>query len=124
MDPKRMESLLQMPAPIAGDQLQQFICAVNWMRMLIPQYKTLVFLLSTVLEEVLSLDGSCRKSAAAKVKLTDTSWNSTHIQCFEEVKKAIATSHTLPHPDPAKTLFLFADVSGEHWLGVYRRLLE
>lgn len=118
MGPKRMVSQMQMPAPNAGDELQQVLWALNWMRMSIRQYNGLVFPLSTVLDEVLSLPGSHTKRAAAKVKLTDITWNSSHIQCFEAVKRALANSHTLAHSDPAKTLCLFTDASDEHWSGV------
>ena len=31
MDPTRPQALLQMDYPKKGDQLQQFVCAANWM---------------------------------------------------------------------------------------------
>ena len=104
-DPKRRESLLRIPTPNKDDELQQFLCAVKWMSMSISQDNELVSPLSNLLEEVLYLAGSRTKEAAAKVMLSETLRNRSHTQCFEAVKRALATSLSLGHPDPAKSLW-------------------
>ena len=71
IDPERMNALLKMPVPKTGDQVQKFLCAVNWTRMAFPRYNELVSPLSAVLEKTLTLAGSRTKWAAAKVSLRD-----------------------------------------------------
>lgn len=115
MDPERMDALLKIPIPETGDQLQQFLCAVNWMRMAISRYNELVSPLEAVLEENLTVAGSRTKRASANARLRDSSWNATNTKCFEAVKLALASSLTLAHPDLTKHLCLFTDVSDEHW---------
>lgn len=41
-DPKRIQALCALAEPTNGKELQQFICALNWMRMSIPGYNVLV----------------------------------------------------------------------------------
>jgi hypothetical protein len=38
LDPSRVE----MPEPVTGQELQQFVCAANWMRSVIPQFTSLI----------------------------------------------------------------------------------
>ncbi|OWY99146.1 hypothetical protein PHMEG_00029910 [Phytophthora megakarya] len=46
-DPERIAGLISLPSPTSGQQLQQFVCALNWVRMSIPAYNKLVGLLSS-----------------------------------------------------------------------------
>nr|CCA25477.1 PREDICTED: similar to OSJNBa0011F23.1 putative [Albugo laibachii Nc14] len=50
--PERVCALAQLPSPSAGDELQQFVCAVNWMRNSIPRYNHMMEPLLKVLEKV------------------------------------------------------------------------
>eukprot|EP00644_Phytophthora_capsici_P005004 jgi/Phyca11/96647/e_gw1.1.158.1 len=40
-DPARIDALRQMPVPSTGQELQQFICALNWMRTSLPAFNKL-----------------------------------------------------------------------------------
>ena len=36
--PERIRALQELPRPTKGNELQQFLCAINWMRLSIPGY--------------------------------------------------------------------------------------
>lgn len=90
LDPARIEGLITMPTPENGEQLQQFLCAANWLRSTIPTYTTLVAPLHAILEEVYQLSQNRTSRAVPNVKLTSTSWNNTQDAMFERIKTAIA----------------------------------
>ena len=41
-DPRRVQALHDMALPVTGADLQQFVCALNWMRTSIPSFATLI----------------------------------------------------------------------------------
>lgn len=60
--PSRTKALAQMPLPVDGAQLYQFLSAANWMRSSIPDYATLAAPLQVILEQVLAkVPGNKRK---------------------------------------------------------------
>ena len=113
-DPACVKALQQLPPPITGADLQQYVCAINWMRMSIPGYNVLVQPLSAVLERVFAAAGGKRnKQLAARVKLADVGWDSSHQEALERTKAALNHVVELCHPDPAQRLCVFADAL--HW---------
>jgi hypothetical protein len=56
-DPRRAQGLLDLPAPTTGADLQQFVCALNWMRTSIPSFATLIAPLQILLESVYQAAG-------------------------------------------------------------------
>ena len=122
MDPRRLQGLQEMKPPVTADQLQQFICAANWMRNAIPECNKTLSPLSNILETALKKAGKRTKKAAAKIQLTDIGWTDQHNSAFNDVKNALKNSVTLAHPDPAKLLCLFTDASEQHWSGVLTQI--
>jgi hypothetical protein len=51
-DPSRLEALRSISLPTTGADLQQFICAVNWLRMTLPDYARTVAPLMNFMETV------------------------------------------------------------------------
>jgi hypothetical protein len=49
-DPRKIQGLLEMSAPQTGADLQQFLCALNWMRTAIPSFAELISPLQKLLE--------------------------------------------------------------------------
>ncbi|KAJ8539125.1 hypothetical protein ON010_g12746 [Phytophthora cinnamomi] len=96
-DRARIEALMNLPPPMSGNKLQQFICALNWMRNSIPAYNKLVHPLVLQMEKVYKRAGG----------RTD--------QLFERCKSALGNALELAHPDPAKRLCVFTDASEDHW---------
>ncbi|KAJ8577566.1 hypothetical protein ON010_g1641 [Phytophthora cinnamomi] len=50
-DPARIEALMSLPPPLSGNELQQVICALNWMRSSLPAYNKFVHPLVLQIEE-------------------------------------------------------------------------
>jgi len=124
LDPSRLQALLNMNPPNTGAELQQFLCAANWMRTVIPEFTKLTAVLADILEEVYARAGKRTRQSVSKVKvsLKDTSWSCTHVEAFEKIKLALEQSVTLAHPDPEKLLCLFTDASETHWSGVLTQI--
>ncbi len=51
-DPERIKALQSLPRPKMGKDLQQFVCALNWMRLSIPGYNVQVRPLLELMEQV------------------------------------------------------------------------
>lgn len=51
-DPKNMESFKDMSVPTTGANLQQFVCNLNWIRMIIPDYVAIIAPLLDLMEKV------------------------------------------------------------------------
>ena len=124
LDPGRLDTLLNMQTPNNGSELQQFLCAANWMRMAIPQYTKNVAVLSDLLECIYSKANKRTKRAVAKVSLKEAGWNKGHDKAFTRVKKALAEAVRLAHPDHSKAFCLFTDASEQHWSGVLTQLSQ
>ena len=114
-DPERIVALLNLPLPNTGQDLQQFICALNWMRMSIPGYNKLTHPLNQLMEEVYKKAGGRTKRHASKVALSEVGWNEEHVCCWENTKRALANVVQLMHPDLNQKLCVFADASESHW---------
>ncbi len=115
-DPARVVALQQLPSPVTGADLQQYVCAINWMRMSIPGFNVLVQPLSEILERVFAAAGGKRKKqAAAAVLLTDVGWTEAHEKCLANTKRELGNVVELSHPDPLQRMCVFADASELHW---------
>ncbi|ETV63678.1 hypothetical protein H257_19389, partial [Aphanomyces astaci] len=114
-DPARVEALQQLPSPVSGADLQQYMCAINWMRISIPGYNMLVQPLTEMLERVFAAGGGKRtKQAAAAVLLEDIGWSVVHDDCLAKTNAVLGNVMELCHPDPQQRLCVFADSSEGH----------
>jgi transposase InsO family protein len=105
-----------MAPPVTGADLQQFTCAVNWMRTAIPSFSTLVSPLHKLLEIVYTRAGGKRtKTAVARVLIADAGWTDTHQKAFECCQNALSHATTLSHPSYEKRVCLYTDASQEFW---------
>jgi RNase H-like domain found in reverse transcriptase len=107
-----------MPCPTSGADLQQFMCALNWMRSSMPMYNALVSPLNLFLETVYAAAGACTKKAAGKTILRDLGWNASHTESFQQCKRALAAAATLAHPRDEMRLCVFTDASQSVWSAV------
>ncbi len=64
-DPKRIMALYGLAEPTNGKELQQFICALNWMRTSIPGYNVVVAPMQQCMEAVYKLAGGRTKALIA-----------------------------------------------------------
>ena len=106
-----------MRQPHSGDQLQQFICAANWMRSSIPDFSRVTAPLSNLMEKVYRHAGSRKTRSVAKIKLFEH-WEREHTTSFELVKKQLAHTVELAHPKSGFRICLFTDASDTHWSAI------
>jgi RNase H-like domain found in reverse transcriptase/Reverse transcriptase (RNA-dependent DNA polymerase)/Integrase core domain/Integrase zinc binding domain/Chromo (CHRromatin Organisation MOdifier) domain len=118
-DPRRVQGLRDMPPPQTGADLQQFVCALNWMRTAIPMFSTLIAPLQDLLEHVYAYAGSKRtRTAAAKVLLSDVGWDASHSAVFQACQTALINSVTLAHLSPDQRVCLYTDASNDFWSAI------
>lgn len=117
-DPTKLDGLLRMDAPSTGAQLQQFLCAMQWLRSSIPNFQALVEKLHEFLETVYQHAGKRTKRAVSRVSLRNIGWSPSHDDAFNACKRAIANRATLAHRDETKRLCVFTDASDSYWSGV------
>ena len=117
-DPRRVQALHDMALPVTGADLQQFVCALNWMRTSIPSFATLISPLQDLLEAVYSHAGKRTKSAASKILLSKVGWSPSHAESFRVCQQAIEHAVTLAHPHSGKRLCVYSDASSVFWSAV------
>ncbi|ETV90041.1 hypothetical protein H310_15126 [Aphanomyces invadans] len=92
-DPDRLKALQDLKMPVTGQDLQQFICAMNWMRMSIPRYNVIVQPMTDLMESVYKAAGGRTLQKVAKVALAD---------------QALSLVVTLAHPKQDRLICVFA----------------
>ena len=121
-DPRSRDVLLQLSRPVTGGDLQQFLCALGWMRSSIPQFAKLVVPLQKLLESVYKKADGRTKQKAKRVPLSIIGWGQEEESCFEKVKHELQNSCTLAHLDNEKQLCLFTDASDQYWASVLTQI--
>ncbi len=111
IQPQRIDALCQLPAPSTAAELQQFLAAVNWTRLHLPEFAKVAAPLQDLLNG--ALHGSSRtKKTAGKIPLR---WTTEHDGAFADVKKLLTSAVELAHPNPDFDFCLFTDASETHW---------
>ncbi|OWZ20110.1 LOW QUALITY PROTEIN: hypothetical protein PHMEG_0005519 [Phytophthora megakarya] len=110
-DPTRIEALRAIPYPSSAGGLQQFLCAVNWMRESLINYARQVSPLRRKLDEALAKTRRTKRAAAGiSIELSGDE-NAT----FDNVKKMLESAATLAFPDDSATTCLLTDASDVAW---------
>jgi hypothetical protein len=121
-DPVRLQGLQDMPVPVTGRDLQQWVCALNWMRQSLPKFNELVEDLDIVLQRLYKAAGSNKATRLEKHLVADHGWGDAQLAAFAGTKAALANMVTLAHPDPEKTFTLFPDASHRSWGSVLTQI--
>ena len=82
-DPRRPDGLLNMEPPTSGANLQQFICALQWVKSGIPNFTDLISPLHYFMEKVYVRAGKRTKLAVSQNKLSNFGWGNTELRAFE-----------------------------------------
>ncbi|GMF45200.1 unnamed protein product [Phytophthora fragariaefolia] len=114
-DPERIAALQALSSPVTGQQLQQFVCALNWVRMSVPAYNKLVEPLTNFMEKVYVAGSGRKKTNVRGVQLATIGWGADEEQCLEACRGALQNALQLAHPDPEKRLCVFTHASDLHW---------
>ena len=115
--PRHFDTLVSMKTPTMASDLQQFVCATNWMRNSIPNYAQRIQPLHQLLEETYSRVGKRTKHSLRNISVTN-SWGAEHDAAFADIKQQLAASVKLAHPMPDHHLCLFTDASDSHWAAI------
>jgi len=122
-DPRRLDTLLSMRKPEHAGDLQQFICATNWMRSSIPEYSTVIAPLHNLMESCYAVAKKRTKRAVRNISLTKL-WGADHDSAFQQIKSFLAQSLKLAHPKQGYVTCLFSDASDTHWSSVLTQVPE
>jgi hypothetical protein len=78
-------------------------------------YNQLADPLRKILEVASKTAASAKKTALAKISLTLIGWSDDHLNCFENVKRALAEVAPLSHPRSDMAVCLCTDASDQFW---------
>ncbi|GMF17256.1 unnamed protein product [Phytophthora fragariaefolia] len=119
-DPARTSALRDMPVPPTAAELQQFLCASNWMRAGLVDYARV----ARPIQER-------HDTALAGTKITNRVATCIYIvltpeerRAFEAVKELLGNSAMMAYPDPNKQLCVLSDASGRGWGLVVSQITE
>ena len=115
--PRHFESLLAMKKPMMADELQQLLCATNWMRSSIPAYAETIAPLHELMEQAYKKAGKRTKHAVRKISLA-SDWGANHDAAFDSIIKQLAAKVKIAHPKPDHITCLFTDASDTHWAAI------
>ncbi len=88
-----------MDEPSTGSQLQQFICAMQWVRACIPKFSQFMEPLRLFMEKVYKKAPKRTKAAVGRIDLQDLQWSETEQKYFTDVKLALSSQVRLAHYD-------------------------
>lgn len=120
-EPLHPNALLKMETPRMGNELQQFLCATNWMRTSIPEYAKVIAPLHRLMEDVYKKTKSRTKRSVAKIHLNSL-WGEDHDAAFSAIIQQLAVATKLAQPKPDHNLCLFTDASSEHWAAIFTQV--
>ena len=112
-DPRNLSALVEMRRPTRADELQQLLCAANWMRNAIPSYAELIAPLQVTMDLACKKVEKRTKRALARVELRSI-WSEDQDRAFEDLKSALANSTSLSYPRDTHVICLFTDASEDH----------
>ena len=121
-DPRHIDGIQNMDEPSNGAELQQFICAMQWMRNAIPTFSTIIQPLTDFMESIYASAGSRKKSAVSRVLLFKSGWSSKESDAFRLAKSALEHQVTLAHRNVDCRLCVYTDASDFLWSGMVTQI--
>ncbi|KAG3002249.1 hypothetical protein PC121_g19546 [Phytophthora cactorum] len=119
-DPERIESLCALPYPKTAGELQQFVCAINWMRKRIVDFARQVSPLQRRLDDALTSTKRTKRAAAG----IEIEIDPAEREAYGRVKETLANAATLDFPDDSATTSLFTDASDVGWAAIVTQVNE
>ena len=112
-----MVTLMKMRHPEFASDLQQFLCATNWMPNAIPDYSRVISPLHSVMEQCYSHSGRRKKRSVRNIALSGQ-WGPAHTSAFNQIREHLANALKLAYPKSGHLLCLFPDASETHWASI------
>jgi hypothetical protein len=94
-DPTRITALQNLTTPKTGGNLQQFVCAMNWVRMSMKNYAPTMAPLLSLMESIYKNVKSRKKQRVAKFPLDKAGWSSMHDQAWQNCRDMLCNSLAL-----------------------------
>ena len=110
----RVQGLCELELPETVAELQQFLCAVNWMRTT-SRITPLVKNLQDVLEYATKSAGNRKKRNLMNVLLRDHGWSPKHDALLQQIKGILFSMVPMAHPKDTWDVCLYTDASQDHW---------
>ncbi|KAJ8576744.1 hypothetical protein ON010_g2463 [Phytophthora cinnamomi] len=107
-DPERIKALTTLPYPTNAGELQQFLCAANWMRESVIDFARVAKPLQEKLDEALATATRRTKRVASGIALD---LGGSGRQAFDELKGKLQNAATLAFPEPHAVMCLITDAS-------------
>jgi hypothetical protein len=107
-DPERIRALQELPYPQTARELQQFLCATNWMRESLIDYARISRPLQDALDAALSQASKRTKRMASGIMVD---LGATEKTAYDEMKKLLSTSMTRAFPREGSIMCLLTDAS-------------
>ena len=114
-DPDRVSGLVSRPIPSKGNELQQFLGAVQWLAESLPDHARLVAPLQSLMGSIIKDAGSSKSRKVARYRLSDMGWSEEHTRCYYAVLDRLKSSVLLAHPRSDYEFCLFTDSSDLGW---------
>jgi hypothetical protein len=122
-DTKNTEALQTIQEPQNGADLVQYVAAVNWIRIAIPNYSKRVTPLQAARAKVFECKSCRTKKAAAAVSLLHF-WRPEKQAAFKDLQAAVMESMTLAFIDPEKRICVLTDASDRFYAGLVTQIHE
>nr|CCA21783.1 AlNc14C133G7029 [Albugo laibachii Nc14] len=114
-DPEGIVALVNLSSPTNGQESQQFLCGLGWMRTSIPVYNSIVATLVEAMERAYKLAGGRKGYQVKRLNIDAIGWTEKEEDCLARAKQALSKSVELSHLDISKQLCVFTDASDRHW---------
>lgn len=96
-DPRRIDGIQKIELPKTGCQLQQFVCALQWVKTAIPNFTMIVEPLHLFMKTVYDRAGVRTKRGVSKVLLSPLGWSEKEKAAFHNCRSALAKQVALAH---------------------------
>lgn len=111
-----------MEPPNTGAYLQQFFCALQWVKQAIPTFTKLIVPLHGFMKRVYDHAKKRAKRAVSCILLSAEGWSEMEQLPFNTCKKALSQQITLSHRDLSQWLYVFTEASDTAWFGIITQI--
>jgi transposase InsO family protein len=111
-DPERIHALANMQEPTTAGELQQFICAMNWLRNALPDFSRISQPLRDKLEQIYLKLGKRTKRACKNYRIQ---LSANEQVTFNTLKQLVQNAIELAYPSEEAEYGLFCDASEHGW---------
>lgn len=118
LDPRNMEAIKTLNAPVNAAELCQFIHCCRWMSTSIPDMHRKMQPLNDMLEKAYKLTGKRRKSTLKNVTLDKLSWGAIHDDALSTIQDSLKQAVKLTFPKKDHATCVYTDASDAFWAAV------